>query len=66
MIDPRRCEVSVNSLHHFLAVDNRRFLEGLTCTEFFDNAGALVFTFEFFESFLDVFAFFYLYDDHLC
>ena len=54
----------VDSLHHFLAVGHRGLLESLTGTELAHDARLLKFTFEFLESFLDVLAFFYLYDNH--
>ncbi len=56
----------VDSLHHLFAVSNRRFFESLTATEFFYDTGFFEFTFEFFESFFDVVAFFNLYDNHFC
>lgn len=54
----------IDSLHHFLAVGYRRLFKSLTATQFFNNAGALVFSFEFLEGFLNILAFLYLYNDH--
>jgi len=54
----------VNGLHHLLAVGYRRFLESLAAAEFLYDTGFFKFAFEFFESFFDVVALFYLYDDH--
>lgn len=56
--------LNVYSVHHFVAFDDRWFVELLTATEFFDYTGFFKFTFEFFEGFFDVFAFFYRYYDH--
>lgn len=54
----------VDGLHHLLAVGDRRLLESLTATKLFNNACLLIFTLEFFEGSLDVFAFLDLYDNH--
>jgi hypothetical protein len=50
-------------LHGFAFVD-RRFREILTAAKFFEDAGAFVFSFKFFECAFDVFALFYRHDDH--
>lgn len=55
----------VNGAHYFLAICNRGFFKCLTTSQFFDNAGFLKFSFEFFECFFDVFAFFYRYYYHI-
>ena len=57
--------LNVNGLDHLLAVGHRVLLESLTAAEFFNDAGSFEFTFEFLERFLDVFAFFYWYDNHV-
>ena len=55
----------VSSLDHFLTVGDRWFLKSLASAELFYDTCSLEFTFEFFESFLDVLVLFYLYDNHL-
>ena len=55
----------VDGLHHLLAVGDGGFLESLTATQFFNDAGFFKFTFEFLKRSFDEFAFFYLYDDHI-
>ena len=49
---------------HFDAFDFARFVELLTTTELFDNAGFVEFAFEFFNRALDVLTFFNWYYDH--
>ncbi len=56
----------VDSLHHLFAVGDRGLFKCLTAAQFFYDAGFFKFAFEFFESFLDVVAFFNLYDNHFC
>ena len=55
----------VDGAHHFFTVGHRGFFKCLTVSQFFDNAGFLKFSFEFFECFFDVFAFFYRYYYHI-
>lgn len=54
----------VNCLHHLLAVGDGGLFESLTAAELFYDTGFFEFTFEFLERFLDVVAFFNLYDNH--
>ena len=56
--------LNVNSLHHFLAVGDRRLLESLTGTQFFDDTGLLGFTLEFLKGALDVVAFLHGNNNH--
>lgn len=55
----------VNRLHHFLAVCDRGFLESLTAAEFLYDTGFFKLALEFLEGSFDLFAFFYLYDNHI-
>lgn len=57
--------LNVGSLDHLLAVGDRRLLKCLTAAQFFYDAGSFKFAFELLECFLDVFAFFYWYDNHV-
>ena len=54
----------VNGLHQAFALCYRRLFKSLTCTQFFHDAGLFIFSFELFQSSLDVLTFFYLYDYH--
>ena len=49
--------LNVDGLHHLLAVGDRRLLESLTGTQFFDDTGLFGFTLEFLEGAFDVVAF---------
>ncbi len=54
----------IDSLHHLLAVGDRRLLESLAGTQFFDDTGLLGFTFEFLKGAFDVVAFLYGNNNH--
>lgn len=54
----------IDCVLHFLAFYDGWFVELLTATEFFYDAGLFEFTFEFFEGLFDVVALFYRYNDH--
>ena len=56
--------LNVDGVHHSVTFCNRRFGKVLTTAQLFQNAGTLVFTFEFFESALDVLALFDRHNNH--
>ena len=56
--------LNVDSTHHFFAVRNRWFFKCLTVTQFLNYTCFFKFPFEFFQSLLDVFAFFYWNYNH--
>jgi len=50
---------------HLQALEYRRFVELLACTEFLDDTGLFKLSLKLLEGLLDVLAFLYCYDNHV-